>query len=62
MRMFNMRVELVADDDADANLRIPKDVLDALGPDTILVGRQMMYIRRANWEKLKHRFPAQPPR
>ena len=55
----SIRVEVVPDDDALADPRIPKDVLEALGPDTVLSGRHMMYIRAANWEKIKHKFP--PP-
>jgi hypothetical protein len=60
MMMFGgIRVEIVPADDADADPRIPKDVLEALGPDTVLMGLNMMYIRAPNWERIKHRFPQQ---
>jgi hypothetical protein len=55
--MFGVRVEVVPDDDAEADPLIPKDVLEALGPDTVLAGLFMMYIRASNWERIKHRFP-----
>jgi hypothetical protein len=54
---FGLRVEVVPDNDADADPRIPKDVLEALGPDTVLSGLGMMYIRASNWERVKDHFP-----
>lgn len=60
--MFGTRVEVVPDDDAEADPRIPKDVLAKLGPDTVLMSRvgHMMYIRASNWERIKHHFPVAP--
>ena len=56
--MFDgLRVEVIPDDDADADPRIPKDVLAALGPKDVLMSFAMMYIRRSNWECIKHSFP-----
>jgi hypothetical protein len=59
--MLGLRVEVVPDDDAEADPDIPKDVLAALGPDTVLAGLNMMYIRASNWERMReqinHRFP-----
>jgi hypothetical protein len=52
-----IRVEVVPDDDAEADPRIPKDVLEALGPDAVLSSFHMMYIRASNWERIKHSFP-----
>ena len=59
MTPFGTRVEIVPDDDAQAHPDIPKDVLASLGPDTVLMSRggHMMYIRAANWQHIKHRFP-----
>jgi hypothetical protein len=56
--MLGTRVEVVPDDDAEAHPEIPKDVLEALGPDTVLMSKvgHMMYIRASNWERIKHRF------
>jgi hypothetical protein len=56
--MFGARVEVVPDDDANADPRIPKDVLEALGPNDVLMSRvgHMMYIRAANWERVKRRL------
>ena len=55
-----IRVEVVPDDDAEAYTRIPKDVLEALGQDTVLVGLNMMYVRASQWERMReqinHRF------
>lgn len=50
------RVEVVPDDDTDADPRIPKSVLEALRPDEALMGPTMMYIRRTLWERMKKRF------
>lgn len=57
--MFGTRVEVIPDDDASADPRIPKDVLEALGPNDVLMSRvgHMIYIRAANWERIKGRFP-----
>lgn len=60
MSFGSIRVEVVPDDDAQADPRIPKDVLEALGPDTVLSGMSMMYIRASNWERIKHKFPPRP--
>jgi hypothetical protein len=49
--MDEVRVELVADDNADADPRIPKDVLEKLGPDEVLMGPGVMYIRASSWER-----------
>jgi hypothetical protein len=51
-----VRVEVVPDDDAEADPRIPKDVLESLGPDTVLAGINMMYIRAGNWARIKDRI------
>lgn len=61
--MFGTRVEVIPDDNDSADPRIPKDVLEALGPDTVLMSPtgSMMYIRAANWERIKHRFPVLGP-
>lgn len=56
----SLRVEVVPDDDAQADARISKDVLEALEPNTVLYGRSMMYIRASNWERIKHRFALRP--
>ena len=53
-----IRVEIVPDDDAAADPRIPKDVLEKLGPHEVLMGLNMMYVRAALWERMKHRVPA----
>jgi hypothetical protein len=60
--MMGVRVEVVPDDDSKAHPDIPKDVLEALGPNDVLMSRvgHMMYVRESNWEKLKHRFPPLP--
>lgn len=60
--MLGTRVEVVPDDDAQAHPEIPKDVLEALGPDTVLMSRvgHMMYIRASNWECINGRFPPLP--
>jgi hypothetical protein len=57
--MFGTRVEVVPDDDAQAHPDIPKDVLEMLGPNDVLMSRvgHMMYVRAANWERIKGRFP-----
>ncbi len=51
------RVEIVPDDDADADPRIPKDVLADLGQNNILANFGVMYVRHSTWERMKHRFP-----
>ena len=51
-----MRVEVVPDDDADADPRIPKDVLASLSVDSVLMNAAMMYVRASTWERIKHRF------
>lgn len=56
-----VRVEVVADDDAAADPRIPKDVLAKLGPDDVMISKvgHMMYIRQSQWDKIKHHFPVE---
>jgi len=51
--MTGVRVEVVPDDDAQADPRIPKDVLAALQPGIILTGWNMLYVRQADWEGLR---------
>lgn len=53
----SVRVEVVPDDDALANPLIPRDVLAALGPDTVLMSKtgHMMYVRAAKWKLLKNK-------
>jgi hypothetical protein len=60
--MFGTRVEVVPDDDAEAHPDIPKDVLEELGPETVLMSRvgHMMYIRASHWERIKGCFPPLP--
>jgi hypothetical protein len=55
-----MRVVIVPDDNADADPRIPKDILDTLGQHEILTNSHMMYIRASQWERIKHRFVETP--
>jgi hypothetical protein len=52
------RVEVVPDDDASADLRIPKKVLEMLGPNNIMMSKfgHMMYVRASHWERIKHHF------
>ena len=52
-----VRVEVVPDKDEYADPRIPRDVLEALGPDSVLMNRTMMYVRWSNWQKMKRFFP-----
>jgi hypothetical protein len=54
-----IRVEVVPDKDAEADPRIPKDVLEALRPGDVLMSKvgHMMYVRATTWERIKHRFP-----
>lgn len=54
-------VEVVADDDDAADPRIPKGVLEMLGPQDVLISKvgHMMYIRQAHWDRIKHHFKAQ---
>jgi hypothetical protein len=52
-----MRVEIVPDDDVKAHPDIPKDVLEKLGPTSILTNGRMMYCRETLWEKIKDRIP-----
>lgn len=59
MRLLgSTRVEVVPDSDAEAHPAIPKDVLEMLGPDDILMSKvgHMMYIRASHWERIKHYF------
>lgn len=53
-----VRVEVVPDDDAAADPRIPKNVLEALGPDCVLISKvgHMMYVRQSKWDRMKHHF------
>jgi hypothetical protein len=51
-----MRVEVVPDNDADADPRIPNDVLANLAGDTVLMNATMMYVRATTWEQIKRRF------
>lgn len=55
--MIGVRVEVVPDNDEDADPRIPKDVLAALTPETTLIGLRMMYVRQSLWEKIKEIVP-----
>jgi hypothetical protein len=50
------RIEIVPDNDADANQRIPKDVLASLPQGECLMGLAMMYVRQSTWEKLEPNF------
>lgn len=53
-----MRVEVVPDDDAAADPRIPKDVLEALKPGCVMISKvfHMMYVRQSHWDKIKYIF------
>jgi hypothetical protein len=53
---FGTRVEVVPDDNAEANPLIPKDVLAALGQNTVLAGLNMMYVRASTWDRIKDGF------
>jgi hypothetical protein len=57
--MAGTRVEVVPDNDAEADPRIPKNVLELLGPHDVLMSKvgHMMYVRASNWERIKHNFP-----
>lgn len=59
-----MRVELVADDDALADPRIPKSVLAELKQDMALIAPTgcMLYVRKSSWERYleRHFKPAAP--
>jgi hypothetical protein len=50
-------VEVLPDDDRLADPRIPKDVLEQLGPDDVVSNGFMMYVRASLWRRLKDRFP-----
>lgn len=52
-----LRVEIVADEDANAHPQIPKDVLATLEQGMALTSGAMMYIRETTWEKIKRKFP-----
>jgi len=52
-----LRVEVVPDDNAQADPRIPPDVLEALKPDSFLTNGTMIYIRASLWDSVKHHFP-----
>lgn len=54
-----MRVEIVPDDDANARPEIPKSVLEALGPEEVLMSPlgHMMYVRQSCWNRIKDNFP-----
>ena len=52
-----VRVVVVADNDAEADPRIPKDVLAALTPTTVLTNGTMMYMRVSLWKKCRDYFP-----
>lgn len=56
--MLGVRVEVVPDNDAESDPRIPKDVLEALGPDEVLMSKvgHMMYVRASLWARMKHHF------
>lgn len=58
----SVRVEVVPDNDAEADPRIPKDVLEELRQNDVLMSRMghMMYVRAATWERIRDRFPAGP--
>lgn len=55
----SVMVHVVSDDDANADPRIPKNVLERLGPDDVLIGKlaRAMYIRQSHWDRIKHLFP-----
>lgn len=63
-RFGSTRVEIVPDDDAEAQPDIPKAVLAALGTDEVLMSKtgHMMYLRASLWERIKHRFPPRAAR
>lgn len=54
-----VRVEIVPDDDAQADPLIPRDILAALGPNDILMAKtgHMMYVRASRWAQIEHAFP-----
>jgi hypothetical protein len=56
-----IRVEIVPDDNAAADPRVPKDVLEALGPHKVLMNFAMMYVRQSCWDGMKHHFPLSSP-
>lgn len=58
-----VRVEVVPDENRLANADIPKDVLERLGPDDVLISKigHMMYVRQSHWDKIKHNFPPAEP-
>ena len=62
MSLGMTRVEIVPDNDAEADPRIPKNVLENLGPGSLLISKvgHMMYIRASHWEKIKHQFKQLP--
>lgn len=60
--LLGYRVEVVPDNDADADPRIPKDVLAKLGPDDVLMSFRMCYVRASKWATMKPAFEKLPPR
>jgi hypothetical protein len=52
------RVEVVPDDNAAADPRIPKNVLEKLDASCALMGPTMMYVRQSVWDRMKHHFKA----
>ena len=57
-----IRVEVVPDDDVQAHPDIPKDVLEKLDQESVLMGLRMMYVRASHWERLKKMFDRLPER
>lgn len=57
--MLGTKVVIVADD-AEADPRIPKDILKALDANTVLVSRSggTMCLRQSKWDQIKHHFKA----
>lgn len=62
MSLGMTRVEIVPDNDADADPRIPKDILENLEPDSLLISKvgHMMYVRKSHWDKIKVHFKEVP--
>jgi hypothetical protein len=58
--MIGIRVVVIPDDNAAADPRIPKSVIENLSQNQVLMGLNMMYVRKSLWDRMKHAFPLRP--
>jgi hypothetical protein len=59
MAMGDVKVIVVPDNDDEAvQMKIPRGILDALGPDSVIMSNDSlrMYVRATQWEAMKGSF------